>query len=538
MASIENRSSYKVTVKHRDDLTQTFAHNAKKKAKAYFDALVKQRFKPKLSRLNDSFVVRTRSVSNKNLTLVAHSEIEANDIKLRLETEQRHGLFIDYAKARKTTLADLLIRYLREEVPRHQSFELEAYKISGWLEDAGLERQNLAEIIASHPNPHNKVRKTELRKPTGARMGQASETCKFIRKGFAEVVPDDFTDFIDERRQVVEPSTVDREMDIFSAVCRIAINIWRIHVAKSPMDGVPRPRYFNERDRRLKGDEESRLLDAGRKEDREHFVDRRLEQLMTAERQEANNARTTYRRKQVVKSAPQLYQCEAETTYQHIALLETFLQFQLMTDARRSETLTLTWSRIDLERQSASLPETKNGRPRELALRSDLVALLRELPRSGELVFLIGVDGLRKAWQRMCQQACLTGDQELRIHDLRHEAVSRVAEASSNTPGGFSLVDLQHFSGHRDVRMLLRYAHLCTQNLAKRLDAAFASDSQSITHHGRRRLTGGSPITLSEILVESTVVSAGKAAGNNDLDDMPPTTPTNVVRINFGRNVA
>ena len=243
MASIENRSSYKITVKHRDDLTQTFAHNAKKTAEAYCDALLKQRLKPKLSRLNESFVVRTRSVSNKNQTLVAHSETEANDIKLRLETEQRHGLFIDYSKARKTTLADLLIRYLREEVPRHQSFELEAYKINGWLEDAGLERQNLAEIIASHPNPHNKVRKAELRKPTGARMGHASETCKFIRKGFAEVVPDDFTDFIDERCQVVEPSTVDREMDIFSAVCRIAINTWRIHVAKSPMDGVPRPRY-------------------------------------------------------------------------------------------------------------------------------------------------------------------------------------------------------------------------------------------------------------------------------------------------------
>jgi integrase len=538
MAAIENRSSYKITVKHRDDLTQTFAHNAKKTAEAYCDALLKQRLKPKLSRLNDSFVVRTRSVSNKNQTLVAHSETEANDIKLRLETEQRHGLFIDYAKARKTTLADLLIRYLREEVPRHQSFELEAYKINGWLEDAGLERQNLAEIIASHPNPHNKVRKAELRKPTGARMGQASETCKFIRKGFAEIVPDDFTDFIDERCQVVEPSTVDREMDIFSAVCRIAINTWRIHVAKSPMDGVPRPRYFNERDRRLKGDEESRLLDAAREEDREQSVDRRLEQLMTAERQEANDARTTYRRKQVVKSARQLYKCEAETTYQHVALLETFLQFQLMTGARRSETLTLTWSRIDLERQSAYLPETKNGRPRELALRSDLVAMLRQLPRSGELVFPIGVDGLRKAWLRMCQQACLTGEHELRIHDLRHEAISRVAEASSNTPGGFSLVDLQHFSGHRDVRMLLRYAHLCTQNLAKRLDAAFTSDSQSITHHGRRRLTGGSSITLSEILDESTVASAGKPADNNDLDDMPPTTPTNVVRVNFGRKVA
>ncbi|MEN8515900.1 tyrosine-type recombinase/integrase [Burkholderia sp. RS02] len=371
MASIENRSNYKITVKHRDDLTQTFAHSARKKADAYCESLKIQGLKPKLSRLDNYFVVRTRSVSNRNQTLVACSEAEANDIKQRLESEQRQGLFINYAQAQKTTLADLLIRYLREEVPRHKSFEVEAYKINGWLEDAGLERQDLAKIVASHPNLHPTVAKAKLRKPTGARMRQSSETCKFIRKPFATIVPDDFKDYIDERCQVVASPTADREIDIFSAVCRIAIDTWRIHVAKSPMDGVRRPTYYNERDRRLKGDEESRLLAAAQEEDRQQSIDRRLEQLMAAERQEANDARTVYRRKQVIKNARQLYMLEAEATYQHVALLETFVQFQLMTGARRSETLTLTWSNIDLESQTAFLPETKNGRSRKLALRSD-----------------------------------------------------------------------------------------------------------------------------------------------------------------------
>jgi hypothetical protein len=79
MASIENRSQYQVTVKHRDDLTQTFAHSAKEKAEAYCAFLKRQRLKPKLSRLDNYFVIRTRSVSNKNQTLVAYSEVEAND---------------------------------------------------------------------------------------------------------------------------------------------------------------------------------------------------------------------------------------------------------------------------------------------------------------------------------------------------------------------------------------------------------------------------------------------------------------------------
>ena len=69
---------------------------------------------------------------------------------------------------------------------------------------------------------------------------------------------------------------------------------------------------------------------------------------------------------------------------------------------------------------------------------------------------------------------------------VEHEAISRVAEASSNTPGGFSLLDLQHFSGHRDLRMLQRYSHLCTSALAKKLDAAFAGPTYQ--HRGRTRL--------------------------------------------------
>ncbi|MFC3461255.1 MULTISPECIES: site-specific integrase [Massilia] len=351
----------------------------------------------------------------------------------------------------------------------------------------------------------------KMRKPTGTRVGQPSEMGKFIRKPFAAVVPDDFTDYIDERCQVVEPATVDREVDLFSAVCHLAIDTWRIHVLKNPMDGVRRPRYYNERDRRLSLDEETRLLGAARDEDREQSIDRRLEELMQHERQEADSAATTYRRKQIVKDARQRYLPEAEATCRHLPLFETFIHFQLMTGARRSETLTLTWSNVNLDAQTAYLPETKNGRARKLPLRRDVVEMLRRLPRDSDVVFPLSVDGLRKAWTRICSNAGLTGDAELRVHDLRHEAISRVAEAGSNTPGGFSLVDLQHFSGHRDVRMLLRYAHLCTQSLAKRLDAAFADDGQTAIHHGMRRLKKGATVTLAELV-------STDAAGPDDAD--------------------
>lgn len=528
MASIENRSNYQVTVKNRDELTKTFAHSALQRAEAYQHSLLSQGLKPKLSRLDDYYIVRVRSRCQKGQVLRAQSLTEAKVLQGLLENEQRQGLIIDYAKGFQTTLADLMIRYLKDVAPRNKSFEVEAYKINAMLEDAGLPRQDIAQIVAAHPNPHPKVKAMKIRKPTGVRVSSPSDASKFIRKGFASIVPDDFVDYIDERCQLVEPSTVDREMDIFSAVCRTAIDTWRIHVVKNPMDGVKRPKYYNERDRRLKHDEEVRLISAAQDEDRDYSISRRLEQLMSDEREAANKAETVYRRKKIVKGARQQYMAEAERSYQHIPFLETFIHFQLMTGARRSETLTLSWANVDLEAQTAHLPETKNGRSRKLALRRDLVTMLEQLPRDSEQVFPIGVDGLRKAWGRICLQAGLTGEDSLRIHDLRHEAISRVAEASSNTPGGFTLLDLQHFSGHRDVRMLMRYAHLCTQALAKRLDAAFASDGETHIHRGRRRLNSNASLSLDTILEAQTAPA--------QIDAVPGQTVAqarNVITVDF-----
>lgn len=256
--------------------------------KRYQHSLLSQGFKPKLSRLDNYYIVRVRSRCQKGQVLSAQSLTGAKVLQGLLENEQRQGLIIDYAKGFQTSLADLMIRYLREVAPRNKSFEVEAYKINAMLEDAGLPRQDIAQIVVDHQNPHSKVKTMKIRKPTGVRVSNPSNPSKFIRKGFAAITPDDFVDYIDERCQLVEPSTVDREMDIFSAVCRMAIDTWRIHVVKNPMDGVKRPKYYNERDRRLKHDEEMRLISAAQDEDRDDSISRRLEQLMSDEREATN----------------------------------------------------------------------------------------------------------------------------------------------------------------------------------------------------------------------------------------------------------
>ena len=531
MASIENRSRFKVAVQNRDDLTLTFTHSAVKAVKAYVEELKAKGFKPKLSRLNDSFAVRVRQVGYPDQTLFAASEDEAVEIQQRIESERRRGLFIDYGKARRFSFGDLLARYLREEAPRHKGLLVEGYIINAILEDAGLPRVDIAAAYAAHKNPHPSLADKKFPKSTGKRMREASVTSRFILKSFAELEPMDFNDYIDDRCQSVEASTVDREVDIFSSVCNMAINTWRIPVAQSPMAGIKRAKYFNERDRRLKCDEEQRLLDAAHAEDAKRSIAVRLEELMGAERAASRDAVTTYRRKAIINAARAAYAAEAQATYAHVPLFETFVNFQLMSGARRSEALSMTWDRIDFANQTAFIPESKNGRPRKLPLRKDLMELLKRLPRTGPHVFPFSLDALRKTWGRICEAAGLVGADDLHIHDLRHEAISRVADAGAKLPGGFSLVDLQAFSGHRDTRMLLRYTHLCTPSLAKRLDEAFADQKQVSLHRGQRRLKQGASVTMKDIVnaPSSAEQAAAVADVRQDDDALPDLLPSNVV---------
>ena len=112
MASIENRSHYQVTVKNRDDLTKIFPHNQVKKAEAYCQLLLSQKSKPKLSRLDDHFIVRVREKGVAEQTLHAGSLGQAEQIKMKLKVEHGQGLFVDYSKGQNTTLAQAMIRYL------------------------------------------------------------------------------------------------------------------------------------------------------------------------------------------------------------------------------------------------------------------------------------------------------------------------------------------------------------------------------------------------------------------------------------------
>lgn len=74
--------------------------------------------------------------------------------------------------------------------------------------------------------------------------------------------------------------------------------------------------------------------------------------------------------------------------------------------------------------------DLKNGEHRDVPLSTKAIAALQSLPRkiSGE-VLPVSAEALKKAFTRAVSRAGIT---DLRFHDLRYEATSRLAEKLDN----------------------------------------------------------------------------------------------------------
>jgi integrase len=485
MATIQNRSRIVVSVKNRPSDTRYFPFNATDKAQAYVSELRKQGFRPKAKQEEDTWEVRIRQKGYPSQNVTFQSERDAKAFAAKLDSERSTGLIRDYTKARQVTFAHLLVRYMREF--KKKSAQVIAYKIEAWLEDSGPDGQRL---LADHREALAQAGVTV--RQAKFKMRESIRNLEWIHKSLALVDAEDINGYIVTRQEQVSDATVDREVDTFSAVFRKATRSWGYHLADNPMGGVERPSYCNERERRFKAHEEERLFEAICKLDREHAVQAHIEALLASEFAEAEFTSVSAQKKVFAQRRDALRPV-AERDAETVPRLEAFFEFLLMTGARRGEALSIKWSDIDFAAKTAYLAETKNGRPRKLSLRSMLIELLLSLPRTSEYVFAFGYSWLADMWRNACADA---GIENLRMHDLRHEAISRVAET-----GAFELVDLQAFSGHRDLRMLLRYSHLCATRMANKLDEAFADAEKSIRRHkGRRLLKKGAGLSMRELI--------------------------------------
>lgn len=123
--------------------------------------------------------------------------------------------------------------------------------------------------------------------------------------------------------------------------------------------------------------------------------------------------------------------------------------FAIDTGMKWGEILNLEWQLIDLNKHTALLPLTKNGRSREAPLAPKAIDILSSQSKQNRLnPFPINVNAFRLAWDRLEVRANVI---DLKFHDLRHEAISRFFEAR------LSLVEVATISGHKDPEMLFRF---------------------------------------------------------------------------------
>lgn len=141
------------------------------------------------------------------------------------------------------------------------------------------------------------------------------------------------------------------------------------------------------------------------------------------------------------------------------------VQLAVETAMRQGEILSLTWQHIDIKNRLALLidPEKiKNEEPRAVPLSPAALDVIQALPNDkGGLLFPVERMTLYHAFGYARDRAKI---KDFTFHDLRHEALSRLAER-----GDFSLLEMAEVSGHKTLQMLKRYTHLRATKLADKL---------------------------------------------------------------------
>lgn len=258
----------------------------------------------------------------------------------------------------------------------------------------------------------------------------------FGKRSISAMTPRDMAAWRDERVKVVSGATVAREMSFLKGVFAWAIKR-KFYGINNPLAGVPLPPPSPPRSRRLNSDESARMREA----------------LTDAARPTQGSKRSgNYR------------------TGTRNPLVLPLMQFAAETGMRRTEICLMLWSWIDdLEAKVpiVSIPKevTKTQRPRDVPLTKVAAAIVRALPRpaadaADQRVFPIRAENATRSIGRARQRA---GVADIRLHDMRHEAISRLIELDMSVPDAMAL------AGHIDPRSTAGYINLDSQRLGEKL---------------------------------------------------------------------
>ena len=127
---------------------------------------------------------------------------------------------------------------------------------------------------------------------------------------------------------------------------------------------------------------------------------------------------------------------------------------------RAGEIVGLTDKTVDRTTRVATLPRTKNGSVRKVPLSTAALSLLDDLPETDGPIFNLNSQQIDALFRKVRDKAQI---QDLRFHDSRHEAITRLAKK-------VDVLSLARMVGHKDIKMLMVYYNETAEELAQRLD--------------------------------------------------------------------
>ncbi len=285
-------------------------------------------------------------------------------------------------------------------------------------------------------------RRLEICSDQKSNVEQARQTQRLIEnfpgltgKRLYEIDEIDILGFIEEREEDVANATINRELSLISNTFNRARSRMHCVGLVNPIGPTTRLKEAKGRDHRLATDEEQLLL--------------RLADPVEA------------------------------LTHTPIG---SIIRFAVGTAMRKSEIARMDWRHVNLDRGTVLIPDSKNDSARTVPLGLAMRALVREQgPKNSGFVWA-SASAISSAWQRLKRTAIAETQRlvtagialsdlperllDLRFHDLRHEATSRLIERT-----GWDNARIRAVTGHKTDAMLARYTHLRTASLASELAA-------------------------------------------------------------------
>lgn len=323
----------------------------------------------------------------------------ARDIENKIDRD----VFVDTSSAEAKILSDALDDYEKEVSVNKDGYAVEKVRIAKWKSDP------------------------------------------LAKRTLASLKPKDFAKWLAVRLETgITPSTARKDLAIISHLFTVAEKRWGMAVV-NPISKIEIPTEDNSRDRRLVGDEESRLFAAMKKSG-----------------------------------------CGEKRANPWILPLS---QLAIETAARQSELLALKWSDIDIDKLSIRFQgkERADGKRRlknkskfrDVPISREAKTLLENLPKISEdkntKLFPTTASAVKQSFARAIVRANIT---DLHFHDLRHEGTSRFASI-------FDLHKLMKITGHDDTRMLARYYHPKVEDLVAELWSKTDAAAEANAAHKR-----------------------------------------------------